>query len=234
MKTLSFKQKLIVSILCMSTVPMLINSIYSLKNSRDELEKGAFEKLAAIRESKNATITRYLQTVSSQIITLAHDKMVVEAARDFSMAFKKIPVSNEEAISKLKSYYTDQFANEYKTKTGNESPFGNVVGELSSQTQLIQHAFISNNSNPLGSKHLLDETPLIPEYSTFHKTYHPIIREYLETFSLYDVFIVDTESDNIVYTVFKELDFATNLSSGPYKDTNLAEVYKQAKEIMTY
>ncbi len=231
MKSISFKYKLIISILAMSTVPLIINSIYSLTSSKTELENAAFDKLVAIRETKNVTLTRYLDTISSQIVTLAHDKMIIDAARDFMQAYKKVPTVSEEGLTKLKGYYSHDFANEYKSKTGNESPLTNVVNDLSPQSLLLQHAFISNNSNPLGSKHLLDETPLAPDYSNFHKTYHPIIREFLETFSLYDVFIVDIESGNIVYTVFKELDFTTNLLTGPYKNTNLAEVFKLARDV---
>lgn len=230
MNKIPFKYKLVLSILVMSITPLIINSVYSLSRFQSELEKTAYEKLDAIKESKNASISRYLETISQQITTLSHDKTVVDAARDFSMAFKNLPSANEDVIRKLKGYYTNEFATEYKNKTQKESPLDKVVFELSPQSQMLQHAFISNNSNPLGSKHLLDETPLLPEYSKFHKVYHPILREFLETFSLYDIFIVDVETDNIVYTVYKELDFTTNLTSGPYKSTNLAEVYKKAKD----
>ena len=231
MKSLPFKHKLVISILGMSIIPLIIISIYNLKSSRQELEKAAFSKLTAIRESKNATLVRYLETVSSQLLTLSHDKMIIEAARDFNFSYKKIGMANETEVKKLNEYYTTQFSNEYKSKTNQNSPYNQVVSTLSPQSQLLQHAFISNNTNPLGSKHLLNESPIVPEYSNVHKIYHPIIREYLETFSLYDVFIIDIETNNIVYTVFKELDFSTNLLTGPYKDTNLAEAYKQAKDL---
>lgn len=231
MKTISFKYKLIISILAMSIIPLVTNSIYSLKSSREELKRAAFEKLVSVRESKNESITRYLNTISSQLLTMSHDKMIIEATRDFNEAFKKIPTANDEAKSKVQDYYSKEFAVEYKNKTGQESPLLKTPAELSLQSLMLQHAFISNNPNPLGSKHLLDETPLLPEYSKFHKDYHPIIREYLETFALYDIFIVDIETGNIVYTVFKELDFSTNLLSGPYRDSNLAEVFREAKKI---
>lgn len=129
------------------------------------------------------------------------------------------------------SYYKNQFAKEYKTKTNADSPLDNVVSSLSPQSVTLQNAFISSNPNPLGSKFLLDDSNLVSEYSNYHKIYHPLIREYLETFSLYDVFIVDIETGNVVYTVFKELDFSTNLLTGPYKDTDLAYAFKEAAKI---
>lgn len=231
MKDLSFKYKLLISMLAMSIIPLVATSSYNLSNSRTALEKAAQDKLIATKEAKNESISRYLNTISSQILTLAHDKMIVEAAREFSSSFKKLPSPSGDAEVKLKEYYVKKFAEEYKNKTGTTSPLDNTISDLSPKSIMIQHAFISDNANPLGSKHLLDESPLLPEYSSVHKVYHPIIREYLETFSYYDIFIVDIESGDIVYSVFKELDFSTNLYNGPYKDTNLAEAVKLAKEI---
>ena len=231
MKPLSFKYKLVISMLAMSLLPLTINSIYSLKSSRDEIRNAAFDKLSYVSQAKNKSISRYLQTVSSQIVTLSHDKMMIDAARDFIGVFKKTPPVGEEASAKLKNYYSSDFASEYKNKTGAESPYNSVVDKLPPHSVALQNAFISSNQNPLGSKHLLDESALAPDYSRVHKSYHSTFREYLETFALYDIFIVDIESGDIVYTVFKELDFATNLTSGPYKDTNLAEVVSKAREL---
>ena len=58
-------------------------------------------------------------------------------------------------------------------------------------------------------------------YSTLHEQYHPIIRNYLEKFGYYDIFLVDLVSGDIVYSVFKEVDFATNLKDGPYANTGI-------------
>ncbi|MEC9284098.1 MAG: methyl-accepting chemotaxis protein, partial [Bdellovibrionota bacterium] len=44
------------------------------------------------------------------------------------------------------------------------------------------------------------------------------------------IFIIDNKSGHIVYSVFKELDFATSLSSGPYKDTNFADAFRLAAD----
>jgi methyl-accepting chemotaxis protein len=215
----------------MSIIPLVVNSIYSLKNGREALQKAAFEKLEAVRESKNSSITRYLETISLQVITSAHDKTLIDASKELMGAFKKTPLATDEFTAKLGSYYVDEVGKEYKTKTGSVSPLDKTYLDLSKQNIMLQHAFISNNSNPLGSKHLLDESALVPEYSKSHKIYHPVIREFLEAFALYDVFIIDIESGDVIYTVFKELDFTTNLITGPYRDTNLAEAFSKAKKL---
>jgi len=49
----------------------------------------------------------------------------------------------------------------------------------------------------------------------------------LERFGLYDIFLVDPEG-RVVYTVFKEKDFATNIKTGPYAETGLGKACRRA------
>lgn len=93
----------------------------------------------------------------------------------------------------------------------------------------LQNSYIKNNPNEAGKKHLLDAANDGSEYSLVHATYHPYLREFLEEHNYYDIFIIDTKGD-VVYTVFKELDYATNLNTGQWKDTDLAKVYHMIME----
>jgi len=64
-------------------------------------------------------------------------------------------------------------------------------------------------------------------YSEYHAQYHPFFKDMLEKRGYYDIFLFDTKG-NLTYTVFKELDYATNMYSGKWKDTDLANAYKAA------
>jgi methyl-accepting chemotaxis protein len=64
-------------------------------------------------------------------------------------------------------------------------------------------------------------------YSQVHAEFHPIFQSYQLAFGYYDVFIFDTEG-NLIYSVFKETDFATNLVNGPFADTGLGEAFSGA------
>ena len=64
-------------------------------------------------------------------------------------------------------------------------------------------------------------------YSALHSTIHPWFRDLQTRRDYYDVFLIDPRG-NVVYTVFKELDYATNLINGPWKNTDLATVFNKA------
>ena len=94
-------------------------------------------------------------------------------------------------------------------------------------TETLQRLYITENPNPTGQKENLDFAPDGSEYSRVHAQYHPWFRKFLRERGYYDVFLFDLEG-NLVYTVFKELDYATNLSNGQYKDTDLGNAYRAA------
>ncbi|MCF6158960.1 MAG: methyl-accepting chemotaxis protein [wastewater metagenome] len=64
-------------------------------------------------------------------------------------------------------------------------------------------------------------------YSNFHAEYHPFFKNLLEKSGFYDIFLIDAETGDILYTVCKESDFASNLLVGPYANTNLARLFKE-------
>lgn len=231
-KQIPFRYKLIASILIVSTIPLIVSAFYNLHHSTEALKQAAFEKLESAKESKNKSISRYLNSITNQIITLSHNKMLIDATKEFNTAFNaESNAPAKEDLEKLKAYYDKDFATEYKNKNETDVSISSYLNNISANGLKLQQAFIAENSNPLGSKHLLDQAERTPLYSAAHKTYHPILREFLETFGLYDIFIIDIESGNVIYTVFKELDFATSLKTGPYKDTGLAKAYKKALDI---
>lgn len=96
-------------------------------------------------------------------------------------------------------------------------------------TKTLQDAYIDKNPNPLGSKHLLDAATTGTPYDNVHGTYHPTFREQLDKRGYYDIFLFDEQGD-LVYTVFKELDYATNFKTGggEWADTDLGNAFRAA------
>jgi methyl-accepting chemotaxis protein len=93
----------------------------------------------------------------------------------------------------------------------------------------LQKIYINDNPNPLGSKHLLDFAPDNTDYSAIHKRYHPWFRKFLTEKGYYDIFLFDKDG-TIIYTVFKELDFATNVMTGQWKDADIGNVFRAVKD----
>ncbi len=91
----------------------------------------------------------------------------------------------------------------------------------------LTDAYIDSNPNETGSKHQLDRAQGDAAYHSDHALYHPGLRTLIETKGYYDAFLINPNGD-IIYSVFKELDYATNLASGAYKDSGLGDVFRSA------
>lgn len=95
------------------------------------------------------------------------------------------------------------------------------------QETRLQKLYIEDNPKALGEKHLMDFAPDGSLYSQVHAEYHPWFRHFLTERDYYDIFLFSPEGD-LVYTVFKKADFATNIIKGKWKHTDLAKAYNAA------
>lgn len=89
----------------------------------------------------------------------------------------------------------------------------------------LKKHYIDENLHPSGEKNKLNYAHDGSQYSKIHKKHHPWLNQLLKTRGYYDIFLTDIDG-NVVYTSYKEQDFATNLITGPWKDTDLATAYE--------
>lgn len=106
--------------------------------------------------------------------------------------------------------------------------FGNAWTELGdNQMERLQRLYIEDNPNALGEKDNLDAASDGSLYSQMHAQYHPWFRQFLRARGYYDIFLFNLDGD-LIYSVFKELDYATNLNNGEYRDTDLGNAFRAA------
>lgn len=94
----------------------------------------------------------------------------------------------------------------------------------------LQRTYITDNPNPVGELDLMTSAGNGDPYDLVHERHHPYFDHVQNVQDYYDVFLFDTEG-NLIYSVFKELDYATNMISGAWRDTGLAEVFRRGLEV---
>jgi methyl-accepting chemotaxis protein len=132
----------------------------------------------------------------------------------------------------LEEYYSYDFTEEYEILNADPPP--NMVRflqeKLNDNAIALQYYYIVNNPNPLGTKEEFNAAQDNSIYTQLHRAYHPTIRDYMNRFVFQDVYLVDADSGNVVYSVLKQLDFGTSLIEGPYADTGLAQVFNEVNQ----
>jgi methyl-accepting chemotaxis protein len=238
MRTLSLKLRLIVSFLIAGLLPVIAISLYSYHMTKEALEKEAIEQLHAVRDIKGDAVVRYFDMIRDQVLTLSHDIMIQDAMKGFSKAFeeysKELGYTNIDNIvhkAKMKDFYSNQYGIKYQDENQETVDVESLIGRLDPNQLALQYQYIGMNPNPMGSKEILDYANDNTTYSKLHAKYHEPIREFLQKFGYYDIFLIDNKSGNIVYSVYKEIDFATSLKTGSFNTTNFAEAFKKASEL---
>ncbi len=247
---MKIRSKLTLGFLVCGLVPLAIATIASFASMKggmatmtDEARKDMRDKvvssLQAQQELKAGEIEKYFVSIRDQVLTFSEDRMVVDAMRDFKDSFdsyrEQADIDGEslqELRTKLATYYTGEFSAEYESQNDGASPNANqFVNQLDRDSVALQYAYIRANPNPLGSKHELDAADEETDYGRLHSVVHPVVRSYLDKFGYYDIFLIDDKTGDIVYSVFKELDYTTSLIDGPFADTNFGKAFRQANQL---
>jgi len=225
----SIRIKLAFFFIIIGMIPFLIISIMSYSRSKEEIETIIFNQLTSIRFSKAAQIEDYFDTINKQVLTLSSDLMIVNALDNFDQAVTKIHAEVDKSNMNMYEtavleYYNEEFGPRLK-EVGVENYNSDTYRVKSDVGTILQYAYIAANKEAVGSKHEQLKSNMRMTYDDVHATYHPAIKEFLESFGYYDIFLVNNSGD-VVYSVFKEVDYGTNLKNGPYKSSGLANIYK--------
>ncbi len=228
--TLSFTLVLAVATITLS----LILSTVSENKAANAVRYQTEQRFIGFRDVKKEQIENYFKTIERQVVTLANSTMTRQAAQSFKDAFhgyvqeREIgdSASQRDAVS---NYYQNEFGNKYvELNPDKKANTQQLVNQLDEVGLALQYDLIADNPNPLGSKDAMVEMANATSYANHHLFYHPAYRQYLNEFGYYDIFIADAKTGHIVYSVFKELDYATSLLNGSYAQSGIAEVFKAA------
>jgi methyl-accepting chemotaxis protein len=185
-------------------------------------------KISSIQASKSHEILAYFSTIKDQLITFSSNQMVVDAMAEFQRTYRGGFVTPAMRAN-LTQYYENEFSPLYRKNNLDRSPAVNsMISQLDETSLYLQYHYISGNVHPLGEKHNLDKAADNLSYSQVHDYYHTHFRKYLNVFGYYDIFLVDIDSGDVIYSVFKELDYTTSLKTGTFKDSGIAKAFRGA------
>lgn len=239
---MKIKTKITLAFICVGAASVVLTSLIigwsSTDFGKNALEDSVKEHLISMREIKKTQIEDYFHFIEDQVKTFSNDRMIIDAMIEFNYAFHQYPdelvaPDYDKYSEGLKDYYVNEYLKEYKAVNGGSSiDVEEMISRFDHESMAMQYRYIQDNPNPLGSKDELVDTGGNTKYEMTHKKYHSHIRDYLKKFGYYDIFLVDSDSGKIVYSVFKELDYATSLIDGPYSDSGIAEAFKEANKLV--
>jgi hypothetical protein len=224
---LSIKSKLILMLLLVSGFSTLFTAVLGYKSGQINLTDRVYNQLTSVRASKASQIEAYFRHIENHTLTLSEDLSIVAAVQEFDAAYQQLGASAlpPNSMQALEQYYRKEFLPRLdKFYSGIPILESYLVNTPASR--YLQYHYIAANPNPVSRKQLLNGANDGTAYSRVHSLYHPIFRNIVSKFGYYDMFLINPQGQ-IVYTVFKETDFGSDLQNGPYRDSNLAGLIRQ-------
>ncbi|SFC16111.1 methyl-accepting chemotaxis protein [Pseudoalteromonas denitrificans] len=232
---MKLKSKLIFQAIFLALVPALVTALIitleANQASFKALENKTKERLVSLRELKKTQIESYFGTINSQIITMSKNPAVIDASIDFVKYFNDEPLDSFVSVSErnsLSRYYQSDFTEQFKSKNPNSLINANLkVAQLDNRSIHFQNKYIASNQFPLGQKDRLHSGGS-SKYDETHERYHAMFQDFLTRFGYYDIFIADAKTGNIVYSVYKEIDYATSVKHGAYSNSGIGDAFRQS------
>ena len=226
---MSIRSKFLLMLLGISIFSISIIGVQGSYNGYNSLTKGIKQQLSILRSSRAQQLEKYFMERMKQVEILADSTMVINAVDEFSSAFtllESYDVSLDGNQTKqLESFYTDQFMPRLPND-GHTDELLNADSYLpdSAAGKYLQYHYIADNPHKQGEKDAVTDPRDNSYFTKVHKKYHPKLRKLTKTLNYYDLFLIDKNTKNIIYSTFKETDFATNLGTDIQAQTSLASL----------
>ena len=233
---ISIRSKLLLLMLIVGLASASAVGLLSYTNAKTSLTQTIYDQLTALRETKKRQTENYFKDQLIAFDVFSNQQQVSGALESFSTAFDETQaIPPADSIQGLREFYLTDYLKKLAENSDGE-PVLETYFPLTANALALQIQFISENPAETGSKENLvrpngvgQKTPDIQPYANAHARYHPHFVRMLNKLNYYDIFLIDHKTGNIVYSVYKEADYATNLTSGPYRFTGLAKAFNAAR-----
>lgn len=220
---LSIYSILLIMLLSVSVLSSIVVGVIGYVNGTQALRQIATDRLVEVRENRAREVTQLVDTIENAVRLGALNQTSKEAIVAFTAGFKELGGAQE--AGDVDAYYQDVFAAQLSEATGVEVD-GSTFAPKDAAARYLQSLYVV----PFTSWEdaiLQDDAGDGSAWSEAHATYHDYYRAMTNYQRFEDVLMIDTEG-NVVYTAFKGVDLGTNLLTGPYRQSNLTETYREA------
>lgn len=224
---LTIRTRLMIILLLVSLLACAVLGYLGSTYGKKVISEEVTNQLKLVRNAKKSQIEFYLNDVGHLVEVMGQNDEVIQAVKEFKQAFQQVSKEQLDADcnQRLDDHYhqfIDRLAGNVEVKQDLE-----IYKPKTLEGCYLQFEYIVDNENPLGEKDKLLDAKDGSAYNKIHKKYHEYFDLLVKKFNFYDVFLVDLETGDILYTAYKETDFATSLYYGPYRSSNLADLVRK-------
>jgi class 3 adenylate cyclase len=231
---LSIRSKIILTMLLTGLACLAAGAIIGYRAGETALTRSVEEQLTAQREIKRRWIQSYVNDQLRFTAAIAGLPETIEAAKALIAAYREMrtemqanPAATQADTVALEAWYNKDLLPRLDKVAGSHTPLEGLMPP-DPVGRRLQADYIARNPNPVGEKDKLLAATGGSRYDAAHARYHPLLKRAADTVGFYDINLMDAATGDVVYTVVKETDFASNMYNGAFTQSGFAQVAKRA------
>jgi class 3 adenylate cyclase len=224
----SLRYKLLAVLLQLGIAAFAVTGAIAYVKHLRSLKQNVVNHLTSIRRAKAYQIESYYRTIHNHVLTLSVDQMFIDAMGEFQGAYNKlnaVPVSEKLRNAVIDDYRSGVYPQMQALKIAR--PRFEDYLPVTPAAFHLQYSYIAKNPFPADRRREFQSAEDGSEYDRVHAKYHHSFQKIVETYGYGDIYLIDDETQRVVYNVDKDRDLGTSLQVGPYRESNLAKVVKQ-------
>jgi class 3 adenylate cyclase len=223
-KRLSIQSKMILLLLGVSLTSIAAMAWIGYATAKTSLTHAIENQLQGVRVAKTRTLEMMIQSLREQVLLLSARQSTIDAMRDFRKAYRQL---GDATLTKAESQKLEDFYRNDFLPLLDKNVLGVPVPEQYLPTRpaerYLQYHYIVDNPNPYEKKQGLTLSSTdTSSYGKAHAVHHKNFTRVANIFGLHDLYLIDSETQDIVYSFQKTTDFGTNLTTGPYANTKMS------------
>lgn len=237
---MNMRQKLLLAGGGLGLLGAVVAAVVLALGARDlagaDADEQVLQQLTARRDLQASAVRQQFGMRVAALRTLAAQQSTVDALKQFKAATAAMrdvdtpgagaPALREEMLTWLPQQFEPEWARHNVDKLPDLTK---IIDARPLVTAQLQQAYIVRNPQPPGAKDQMVFPDAPSPHAQVHTQHHRAFALAQDQFELQDLLLIDHERDLIVYTVAKDLDFATSLTEGIAVGTPLAEAYDRVR-----
>lgn len=222
---LSIQSKLLLMLLLISITLILLTGYMDYSSGKAAFTNTIFNQLVILRSVRAKEIESYFEFIKNHVLTVSEAPLAIESMKAFKVAYQKLDTQTLKPNQQqaLEKYYREIFIPKLSQNIVEGTPIVETYLPQTPVAKYLQYHYTAKNFQFKNKQTDLVDAGDGSEYSRVHRKFHSIFRNIEKRFKYNDIYLIDVETGDIVYSVEKQVDFATNVQLGLYNNTNLAK-----------
>ena len=186
------------------------------------LDDGTREQLVGVGEARARSIELGIDRVLGQVSVAAADLAVADALEELAAEFEALDEGGlaDDELAELTALYEESVVRPIE-----DAGLGTVtVDEVmprSDAGRYLQYQYLAQTDRD--GRSAVTDPGDGSGYSEVHARVHPELVALAESLAVEELVLVSARTADVIYSVQKRIDFGTNLATGPYRDSELAD-----------